>query len=130
MRGRGGDFQKNISFKKMFKIFQLFFENFSQFSKRHTYTTPKIPKGSRNIQGFGLIRAVLLFLGKKGKGGKGKKKGKFKLAFPICTAPEGPRMPHGAPPVNFIPKMLPLTDWSKFSRDNAPKNAIMDDCIW
>lgn len=63
------------------------------------------------------------------KGRKGKRK-KFKLAMPICTRDEGPRMPNGAPPANYIQQLVPIFDWSKFNRDNQPVHPIFDDSYW
>ncbi|XP_063710850.1 ankyrin repeat and EF-hand domain-containing protein 1-like isoform X2 [Symsagittifera roscoffensis] len=82
------------------------------------------------------LRSAFLPKGQKGKkkkkGGKGKggKKKKFKLAVPICTRDEGPRMPNGAPPASYIQQLVPLVDWSKFTRDNQPKHPIFDDSYW
>ncbi|XP_075254402.1 ankyrin repeat and EF-hand domain-containing protein 1-like isoform X3 [Convolutriloba macropyga] len=67
---------------------------------------------------------------KKGKKGKGGKKKKFKLAVPICTRDEGPRMPNGAPPANYIQQLVPVVDWSRFTRDNQSKHPIFDDSYW
>ena len=68
---------------------------------------------------------------KKKKGGKGgKKKGKFKLAVPICYQDEGPRMYGGAPPEMFVERHIHFTDTGRFDRDHPPKHPLQDDSAW
>ena len=68
---------------------------------------------------------------KKKKGGKGgKKKGKFKLAMPICTMQEGPRANDGGPPEMFIEQHLPFTDDGRYDRDHPPQHPLQDDSAW
>ena len=62
--------------------------------------------------------------------GKGGRRKKFKLAVPICTRDEGPRMSNGAPPANYIQQLVPVVDWSKFNRDSQPKHPVFDDSYW
>ncbi|KAK3583308.1 hypothetical protein CHS0354_038919 [Potamilus streckersoni] len=65
---------------------------------------------------------------KKGKGGK--KKGKFKLAMPICTMEEGPRRFGGAPPEMYIERHINFTDTGRFDRDHPPVHPLQDDSAW
>ncbi|CAH1262016.1 ANKEF1 [Branchiostoma lanceolatum] len=69
---------------------------------------------------------------KKKKGGKkGRKKGgKTKIYVPICTLPEGPRMPGGAPPAHLIPRATHWTDTGRFDRDHPPQHPLQDDSWW
>jgi len=43
---------------------------------------------------------------------------------------DGPRTANGNPPIIYAPKHVHLTDNTRFSRDNLPKNPLEDDSPW
>ncbi|XP_031436259.1 ankyrin repeat and EF-hand domain-containing protein 1 [Clupea harengus] len=69
---------------------------------------------------------------KAGKGGKGKKKGKFVLPLPICVVPEElvGRRDSGGPPDYMIESFQQFTDTKRFDRDHPPSHPIEDDSAW
>ncbi|KAL6477246.1 hypothetical protein MHYP_G00130810 [Metynnis hypsauchen] len=69
---------------------------------------------------------------KAGKGGKGKKKGKFILPLPICTMPPElmPRREDGGPPNFMIESYQQYTDTKRFNRDCPPIHPVEDDSAW
>lgn len=67
---------------------------------------------------------------KKKKGAGRKKKGKTKIAMPICTQSAGPRCGDGGPPEILVPKHMHFTDWSRYDRDRPPAHPLQDDSAW
>ncbi|CAF1125757.1 unnamed protein product [Adineta steineri] len=70
------------------------------------------------------------FAGKKKKKKKPKKAKKSKGALPILIREDGPRTANGNPPIIYAPQHVHLTDHTRFSRDNLPKNPLEDDSPW
>ncbi|XP_036811164.1 ankyrin repeat and EF-hand domain-containing protein 1 [Oncorhynchus mykiss] len=69
---------------------------------------------------------------KAGKGGKGKKKGKFVLPMPICIVPPELifRREDGGPPNFMVESYQQFTDTKRFDRDHPPGHPIEDDSAW
>ncbi|XP_030643832.1 ankyrin repeat and EF-hand domain-containing protein 1 [Chanos chanos] len=69
---------------------------------------------------------------KAGKGGKGKKKGKYVAPMPIYTLPSDhmARRPDGGPPLLMIERYQQFTDMKRFHRDRPPRHPVEDDSAW
>ncbi|CAF0882998.1 unnamed protein product [Adineta ricciae] len=70
------------------------------------------------------------FAGKKKKKKKQKKGKKSKPLLPIVVRDDGPRTSNGNPPMIYAPQHVHLTDHTRFSRDNLPRNPLEDDSPW
>lgn len=89
-------------------------------------------KGTKYISKQFLYSTYLLQKKKKEpKAGKGKKKGKFVIPFPICILPleNMPRRSGGGPPLYMIEKYNPV-DSSHVNLYNPPLHPVLDDSRW
>ncbi|XP_072546322.1 ankyrin repeat and EF-hand domain-containing protein 1 [Salminus brasiliensis] len=89
-------------------------------------------KGLKYLQKAFVLSSYAPKKKKSGKGGKGKKKGKYVLPLPICTVPPEmmPRREDGGPPNFMIESYQQYTDTKRFSRDCPPNHPVEDDSAW
>lgn len=89
-------------------------------------------KGLRYLQKAFVLSSYAPKKKKAGKGGKGKKKGKFVLPMPICTVPPDLvfRREDGGPPHFMVESYQQFTDTKRFNRDRPPGHPIEDDSAW